>query len=96
MSIQKYSRKIIRWTILYVVLLVVVSALFGFADVFVQNQIALRQMQNSDDAYAALLVFDAIRRYKPAIYFFIWVIFTGFIVRETHKYNKQFKGETNK
>lgn len=96
MTIQKYSRKIIRGTLIYIAVLVVVSVLFGFADVFVQNQVYLGQMQSSNDTYAVLLGLETLRRYRPAVYFFIWVAFAGFVVRETHKYNKQIKGETNK
>ena len=96
MSIQKFSRKIVIAMIAYSALLVLIRVLFGFADVFVQNQIALGQMQNSNEAYAAFLGLQAILRHRNAVYFFIWVAFAGFVVRETHKYNKQIKGETNK
>ena len=96
MSIQKYSRKIIVGLIVYTVILIVIRLLFGFADVFVQNQVYLGQMQNYNDTYAAILVLENLRRYRPAVYFIILAAFAGFVVRETHKYNKQFKGESNK
>ena len=96
MSIQKYSRKIIAGLIVYTVILIAIRLLFGFADVFVQNQVYLGQMQNSNDLYAVLLCIETLRRFRPAVYFFIWVAFAGFVVRETHKYNKHFKGGPNK
>lgn len=93
MTIQKFSRKIIVVMIAYSALLVLIRVLFGFADVFVQNQIALGQMQNSNEAYAAFLGLQAILRHRNAVYFFIWGTFTGYVVREVHKYNKKIKGE---
>ena len=93
MTIQKYSRKIIAMVIIYFAVLVVWCVLFRFADVFVQNQVYLWQMQSTDESYAAILVLETLRRYRYMIYFFFWVAFAGSVVRETHKFIKSDEGE---
>ena len=89
MSARKFSRKIITMTIIYAAIIVIVSILLGFASVFIQNQLALGQMQNSDETYAALLVFSSVLRHRGMVYFFIWLVFTGCVAREVHKYHKK-------
>lgn len=96
MSIQKFARKITWAMIVYTVLLIAIRVLFGFADVFIQNQLALGQMQSSNEAHAAFLGLQILLRHRNAVYFFIWGTFTGYVVREVHKHNKKVKGETNK
>ena len=96
MTIKQFSRKIIVMMIVYTVLLIAVRILFDFADVFIQNQLALGQMQSSNEAHAAFLGLQILLRHRNAVYFFIWGIFTGCVAREVHKHNKKVKGETNK
>ena len=93
MTIQKYSRKIIAMLFVHLAVLVLLRVLFGFADVFVQNQVYLGQMQSTDESYAAILVLETLRRYRYMVYFFFWVAFAGSVVRETHKFIKSDEGE---
>ena len=93
MSIQKYSRKIVAMLFIYLAVLVVLRVLFGFADVFVQNQVYLGQMESSDESYAMILVLETLRRYRYMVYFFFWVAFAGSIARETHKFIESDEGE---
>lgn len=96
MSVRKFSRKIITMTIICAAIIVIVNVSLGFASVFVQNQLALGQMQNSNEAYAALLVFSSILRYRGMVNFFILLVFSGCTSREVHKYHKKVEGENNK
>lgn len=88
MSIRKFSLKLIVALIAYSVLIIMIQVLFGFADAYVQNQIALGQMQNSNEAYAAFIGLQAIFRHCNVVYFFIWCTFTGYIFCEVHRYIK--------
>lgn len=96
MPIRKFFRKIIAMTISYITIIVIVNILYAFAGLFIQKQLAIGQMQSADESYAVFLIFSALLRHRGTINFFIWCVFTGFIAREIHKYNKKVKGESQK
>lgn len=92
MKIDQFARKILRKLIVYCILLFLVSMLLSFADIFLQNQLALGQMAVSGEAGAAAMGLISFQRLRPMIFFLMWVVFTGVIVRDTHKFHKT-KGE---
>ena len=75
-------------TILYTIRLAIVATLFGFADMFVQNQIALGQMEISSLALISTIGLEGYRLVKSWTFFLMWVIFTLIVIRETHKHLK--------
>ena len=71
MNIDQFARKILMKLIVYCILLCLVSLLLEFADIFLQNQIALGQMAVSGEAGAAAMGLISFQRLRPMIFFLI-------------------------
>ena len=95
MTIKKFSLKLLKKLILYLVFLVLIAALLQPVIIIVENQVALSQMQNSDDSFVAMNVLNVVRSIRPALYFGLWLLFTCTVARDTYKFIKC-KGESAK
>lgn len=86
---MKFALKILRRLILYLVTLALIAALLQPVFIVIENQVALGQMQNSDEAYVALNAMNVLNSIRPATYFVLWFLFTCTIARDTHKFIKE-------
>ena len=91
MEARRFALKLLRKLILYLVTLVLISALLAPVHIVVSNQIALGQMQNSDEAFIAMNALNTLKTIRPAIYFGVWLLFTYTVARDTYKFIKRRK-----
>ena len=91
MSVQKFTLKILKKMILYLVFLALIAGLLTPVYIVIGNQIALSQMQNSDESFVAMTALNTLKTIRPAIYFGVWLLFTGTVARDTYKFIKRSK-----
>ena len=88
---KRFALKLLCKLILYLVTLVLITALLTPVYIVISNQIALGQMQNSDEAFVAMNALNTLKTIRPAIYFGVWLLFTGTVARDTYKFIKRRK-----
>lgn len=91
--VKKTSIKII----VFVFFMIVVSAIGQSMSPIISNELAMSQMQNSNEAFMIMNTYNTIRRQIINIaYTIIVVLFMGSVIRDTHKIAKSINAETDK
>lgn len=95
MTIEKFTRRILVKLIIYIILLGVIAAVLQTAEPLVSAEIALGQMENSNESFVALNSYSWLKSARPAINFGAWLLFTSTIARDVYKFINN-KGENTK
>lgn len=95
MTIKKLARKILVKLIVYIILLGMIAAVLQSVEPLVSAEIALGQMENSNESFVVLNSYNWLKSIRHAVYFVAWLMFTSTIARDVYKFIKN-KGETNK
>lgn len=83
-----FAKKMIRKIVIFVIIMIIVSAIGQSMGPIISNQIALGQMQNSDEMHIFMNTYTKIRSMFNAIYIgvILWFMYT--IGRDTYKFVK--------
>lgn len=88
MTTKKFVIKIIRKCVVFALLMIVVAAIGQSVSPIVSNQVALGQMQNSDEMYVLMNTYNKIRPIVSFAFAGIILLFTGTIARDIYKFVK--------
>lgn len=83
MTTEKFVKKMIRKTVIFVLLMIIVSTIVSHMAPIVSNQIALGQMQNSDEAFVIMNSYNNLKSLSRFVYVGISLWFTGTLARDT-------------
>ena len=95
MTIEKFTLKILVKLIVFIILLGMIAVAFQTIEPLVSVEIALGQIENSNESFVSLSSYNWLKSIRPVIYFGVWILFTSTIARDVYKFIKN-KGETNK
>ena len=93
MTTKKFIIKIIVKTILFVVFTTIVFTLANSP--IIANSVAMGQMQNSNDYYILMELYNNTKHYVSIIYNCITVFFTGTIIYDVYQFIKTKTKENN-
>ncbi len=85
--IFKMATKIITFTFL----MIVVAAITQSIDPIVSNEMALTQMQNSNELFVFMSTYNKVKAIINVVFTIIIIWFTGTIARDTYKFFKNQK-----
>lgn len=91
MTPTKFIFKMATRIIAFAFLMIIVSAVIQSLSPVVSNEIALGQMQNSDEAFVLMNAYNKVRPIISAVFAGITIWFTCTIVRDTYKFFKNQK-----
>lgn len=86
--IKQFTKKMIKKIVIFIVFLVVISAIGQSVSPIVTNEMALTQMQNSNEMYMLMNTYNKIRPIINLVYVFIVSYFIGNISRDIYKFVK--------
>ena len=84
MNTKRFITKIIIKIILYTILTIIMHSLLNSA--VITNEIALGQMQHSDEAYVIMSMYENIKHITYLVYNCITVGFAGTIIYDIYKF----------
>ena len=93
---KQFIKKTIRKIVIFAFFMIVITSIFQSMSPIVSNEIALGQMQNSNEAFVLMETFNKIRPIRTAVYtgIIVWFVYT--IGRDIYKFAKTIKEtETN-
>lgn len=93
---KQFVKKVSRKIILFAVLMFIVAALMQPVGVVISNNIALGQMQNSDEMYILMDTYNKVRSIVSVAFTGIILLFTGTIARDIYKFVKTINTENEK
>lgn len=91
MTPTKFIIKTASKIIIFAFLMIVAAAIMSSLSPVVSNEIALGQMQNSDEAFILMNTYNKVRPVISAVFTGITIWFTCTIVRDTYKFFKNQK-----
>lgn len=94
--IKKFITKTAVKIVIFAVILILVTSLLQSISPIMSNQIALGQMQNSDEAFVFMNTYNKIRPIANIGLTVIGVLFAGTIARDTYKFIKSFENNNEK
>lgn len=94
--ITRFVKKTIRKTILFAFLMIVVASVAQAISPVVTNEMALGQMQNSNEAFILMNTYSKVRPIANAAYAGIIVWFTYTICCDVYKFTKAINAENKK
>lgn len=86
--IKQFTKKMIRKSVLFIFLMIIVTAIGQSASPIVSNNLALTQMQNSNEMYMLMNTYNKIRPIVNLVYVFIVGWFAGTAARDIYKFVK--------
>lgn len=86
--IKQLTKKMIRKIVVFVILMIVVTAIGRSIAPTVSNELALTQMQNSNEAFVLMNTYNKIRPIVNIVYVLIVGWFAGTVGRDIYKFNK--------
>lgn len=93
MTTGKFIRSVIIDIVVFIAIMIIVTAIASSISPSISNDMALAQMENSDDAYVMMNTYNQIRPLFVVIYVVITLGFTYTIIRDIYNY---FKNEKEK
>lgn len=91
--IKQFTKKMIRKSVLFIFLMVIITAIGQSIGPVVTNNLALTQMQNSNEMYVLMNTYSKVRPIVNLVYVFIVCYFIGNIARDIHKFIKTVETE---
>ena len=88
MTYKRFIIKIARRIIWFACLMILVSTVAQSVSPIVSNEMALGQMQNSNEAYILMNTYNKVRPIITAVYSGIIIWFTSTIARDIYKFVK--------
>lgn len=86
--IKQFTKKMIRKSVLFIFLMVVVTAIAQSFAPIISNELAMTQMQNSNEMYMLMNTYNRILPIINLLYVFIVSYFIGNISRDIYKFVK--------
>lgn len=86
--IKHFTKKMIKKTVIFIVLMVILSAIGQSVSPIVSNSMALTQMQNSNEMYMLMNTYNKVRPIINLVYVFVVSYFIGNISRDVYKFVK--------
>lgn len=86
--IKQFIKKMTKKTVVFVVFLIVITAIGQSVGPIVTNDMALTQMQNSNEMYMLMNTYNKIRPIINLVYVFVVSYFIGNISRDIYKFVK--------
>ena len=96
MTTKKFVIKIIRKCVVFALLMIIVAAIGQSVSPIVSNQMALGQMQNSDEMYVLMNTYNKVRPIISFAFAGIILWFTSTIARDIYKFVKTINTTENK
>jgi hypothetical protein len=91
--IKQFTKKMIKKTVIFIVLMVVLTAIGQSVSPVISNNMALTQMQNSNEMYMLMNTYNKVRPIINLVYVFIVSYFIGNISRDIYKFVKMVSEE---
>ena len=93
---KQFFKKTSRKVILFAFMMIIIAGLMKPVDVVISNELALTQMQNSNEMFAIMNTYFKVRSVFKFVYAGITLWFTGTIARDIYKFVKTINAETKK
>lgn len=86
--IRQFVKRMITKIVLFIVMMIIISALMHPVGVVISNELALTQMQNDDLMFVAMNTYDQAKHVIGIVYscVILWFVYT--LVRDTYKFVK--------
>lgn len=94
--ITRFAKKTIQKTILFAFLMIVVASVAQAVSPVITNEMAMTQMQNSNEMFILMNTYSKVRPIANAAYVGIIVWFTYTIGRDVYKFTKAINAENKK
>lgn len=94
--ITRFVKKMATRVIIFVFVMIVLSSIaYSFAPV-ISNEIALGQMENSNDAFVMMNMYNTVQPISTLVYTIVIIWFTYTFVRDIYKFVKSINTENEK
>ena len=93
MTTKKFIIKTVTKILIYAILSTIVMTII--TNPIINNELALGQMENSNELYLLMETYNKVKHYVSIIYGFVTALFVGTTICDTYKFikNKKNKGE---
>lgn len=91
MTPKKFARRLIVKIVVFTTFMFTVSTIMSFISPVISNQLAMGQMQNSNEAFVTWNVYNNLKPIAQFAYIGISLWFTSTIARDTYKFIKNLK-----
>ena len=91
--IKQFVKKMVKKVMIFTILMIAVTAVGQSFATIVTNELAMAQMENSNEMYMLMNTYNKLRPIVNLVYAFIVSYFIGTIARDIHKFVKTIKTE---
>lgn len=93
MTLKKFITKTIMKVIVFMFAMIIIGSIMQSMSPVISNEMALTQMENSNEMYILMNTYNKVRPIANAVYSGIIIFFVYTIGRDTYKFTKNYKNE---
>lgn len=93
--IKQFVKKTIRRTFIFAIVMIIISAIAHAISPIITNEMALTQMQNSNELFILMNTYNKVKPIFNALYSCVILWFVCTLGRDTYKFAKTFNTTVN-